>query len=358
MPDSSDKKSPNSPDLKSNSQNGTAGTPAPGGGSSPTAPQGMTRSTGGDQAQGSAKVYAPGQGAASPYLSSQPGAASPSMAGTPPSSASGNTGGADTRHATKAKSAISDASDQAKGAASSASTAASEKSQDVVSEVREGAKDLKDKGAEQARRAANMAKSGLSEVADQAKTAATNVAGAASAASEKVQDLFAGATDEFEEVIEARKAEAAQQLHRLVAAIDRAGTELQEEFPLVASAVKRGASKADRLAETIQERPGRQLAAEVSDVVRRRPGAAAGVLGLVGFAALRFLKATPPHSRARGSNRGGYGGGRTNEDVQRSLLRSAATGEGVGSGDPGGVSPEAPGFEVKSDTGGATRSSS
>lgn len=219
------------------------------------------------------------------------------------------------------------------------------------------AKRNEEKGADEADAAPGEAKSGLSEVTQQAKTAASGMAAAASTATDKVQDLAAEAGDELEHVIEERKAEGAHQLHRLASAVGRAGGELQEEFPFAAGVVERGAQRFGRLADTIKERPVRTFATEASNVVRRRPAAVAGLMGVVGFAALRFLKATPPDKNVGGKRPDEGSEGETDKAVQRSLAGSADEHDANGSGDPGGTSPEAPGFKTQSSKGGATGNS-
>lgn len=193
---------------------------------------------------------------------------------------------------------------------------------------------------------------GLGEAAQQARSAAS---GLATAASDKAQDIASGIADQFEYLIEERKEEGAQQLHRFADAIGRAGGEMREEFPLVARAVERGATELDRLAETIRERDGRTLIAETGELVRRRAGIAAGVMGVMGFAAVRFLMARPPRGAYRDESRYGAEGRDTSDEVQQSLTRSTAGDEDAASGDPGGVAPAAPGFGTTSGAGGTTR---
>ncbi|HEV7254651.1 MAG TPA: hypothetical protein VGN97_16335 [Mesorhizobium sp.] len=195
----------------------------------------------------------------------------------------------------------------------------------------------------------------MSEIAGQVRSAASGVA---ASVSDKAQDVVSNVSDEFEHVINERKDEGAQRLHSLAGAMGRASSELQEEFPLVASYVKRGASKLDTLAETIREQDARTLAAQAGEVARRRAGTIAGLMGLVGFAAVRFLMARPSASGASDWDEGDGDERGTSEVVQESLQHLAEMGEAAASGDPGGVSPVAPGFEDPSDTGQATREAS
>ena len=295
------------------------------------------------------------------------GQQTPSGAAKPTETAAGKDTASDPDRATPGDaagqaSAWSAVVDEKKGVPSSGSGSDTAKSgSDPAKDDAPGAgeanqKQKEEKGAHPADAVADRAKSGLSEVTDQAKTAASGMATAASTATEKVQDLAAEAGDELEHVIEERKAEGAHQLHRLAGAIGRAGGELQEEFPFAAGMVERGALRFGKLAETLQERPVRTFASEAGNLVRRRPAAAAGLLGVVGFAAFRFLKATPPDAAVRGRPDEGSEG-ETTEAVQRSLSGLADESGEKGSGDPRGTSPEAPGFETKSGKGGATRNS-
>lgn len=290
------------------------------------------------------------QGATAPIPNATTGSADSSTAGARGKASETNAGAAN-----KGKSTASDVADQAKSATSSAAAAVGNKTRDVAAAAGEEIEKGKNESVHQAHRLAEKGRSGLSEVADQAKTAASS---AAAAVSDKAQYVVSGASDELVHVIEERKDEGAERLHRVADAIVRASSELQEDLPLVASYVKRGASKIDALAETIKERDGRTLSAEAGDFVRRHPGAIAGLLGLVGFATVRFLMATPPQSGARDRNQDDGGPDTSDAASMTQALRSAATSKGTASGDPGSTSPEAPGFEKTSGTGGATRATS
>jgi hypothetical protein len=224
--------------------------------------------------------------------------------------------------------------------------------------------------------------SGLSDVADQVKTAASGVA---AVASDKAQHVVSDMTDELEHVLQERKAEVAERLHGLAAAVTRAGNELRDEFPIGARYVTSGASKLDTLAEAIREQDGRALAVQAGEAVRRHAGVVAGVVGLLGFATVRLLMARSGQVTGSGSSRNdsyetehGSHNARsgvperseatnaragsnirsadddlnpagTTKAVQEALERLDATDEEPGSGDPGGISPAAPGFETTSD---------
>lgn len=247
----------------------------------------------------------------------------------------------------KAQSAVSDAGREAERRAGEASTAA----------AREMSK-RKDEIADEADRATDEVQSGLSEVADQAKTAVSSVA---AAVSDKAQHIIAGASEELEEVIEERKAEGAEYLRRFAGAIDRASRELEEEFPAVADYVKRGASRVDALAEVVKDRAGRALATETGNVVRRHPARVAGLLGLAGFAAVRFLMASPSrsgpdHHDLRNRNDGDSDRARKDRGEERSSGRPAAGTQDRSSGDPGGIAPAAPGFGSATEAGRGTTS--
>jgi len=276
---------------------------------------------------------------------------SDSLQGSVGSSAALNSGTADDADAgegAETGSTTSEETEESRGRASRASAATAGKTRGGASQASDKGEKRKNKGEKQMNENADQEKSGLSEMADQVKTAASGVA---TAVGDKAQNMVSGVSDEFEHVINERKDQSAEGLHRLADAITRAGGELQEEFPVVADYVKRGASKLDTLAEAIRHQDGRQLASQAADVVRRRAGTVAAIMGLAGFVAVRFLMARPGQSSAvngaesSGDQEGGSGGRGTNKTVQQALERLAETHDGSASGDPDGVSPVAPGFE-------------
>ena len=202
-----------------------------------------------------------------------------------------------------------------------------------------------------AKRAAKAAKADAKAAGAQARkaeegvadTARRNASEMATEATEKAQELAATASEQLQGAVERQKAEGAERAHRIAQAIERAGDDLGEEIPVVGDYVRRAAHEIDTLAEAVRERDAGELLGVAQDFARRQPALFAGVTGLLGFAAVRFLTASAP----AGGTRAGYGGRRAIGAGGRSELDAALAPGGAtapSSGDPGGVAPEAPGF--------------
>lgn len=204
-----------------------------------------------------------------------------------------------------------------------------------------------------AKRAAEAAKADAKAAGAQARkaeegvadTARRNASEMATEATEKAQELAATASEQLQGAVERQKAEGAERAHRIAQAIERAGDDLGEEIPVVGDYVRRAAHEIDTLADAVRERDPAELLGVAQDFARRQPALFAGVTGLVGFAAVRFLTASAPAGgTASGSD---YGGQRTiGSDSKSDLDAALAPGgsEAPASGDPGGVAPGAPGF--------------
>ena len=114
--------------------------------------------------------------------------------------------------------------------------------------------------------------------------------------------------------------------------------------------VRRAAHEIGTLADAVRDRDPAELVEVAQDFARRQPALFAGVTGLLGFAAVRFLTASAPRGgSASGSGYGGSGyGGRKAIGTGGSAELDAALAPGgsatPASGDPGGVAPVAPGF--------------
>ena len=183
-------------------------------------------------------------------------------------------------------------------------------------------------------------------VADAARRAASDVASEATGAA---QDLAATASEQLQGAVERQKAEGAERARRIAKAIERAGDDLGKEIPVVGDYVRRAAHEIDALADAVRERDPAELVGVVRDFARRQPALFAGVTGLLGFAAVRFLTASASAGgtvSGSGSGMGGSGRVAIGADDRSDLDAALAPGgsSAPSSGDPGGVAPEAPGF--------------
>lgn len=156
---------------------------------------------------------------------------------------------------------------------------------DLVEEAKGFGRDLKDKAA------------GFSETVTQ--SAREQVSGVKEAA----EKLTSGATEKVSEAIREQKSVGADYLRGVAGAVHRAAGELESEIPQAARFMHLAADQVDDFAGSVKERNVQELLGEVQDFARRQPALFFGGALLFGFAALRFLKSTPP--AGSGSNFGG-----------------------------------------------------
>ena len=240
-------------------------------------------------------------------------------------------------------SAKADAKDPKGGAGSAAVGPAASKgisTDDPAKATRKAEADAKVAGAQ--------AKEGAASVAQEARRAASGVKAEATQAA---RDVAATARGEIQGALEEQKAAGAERAKRIAGAIDRAGDELGEEIPMVGEMMHRAAREIEHTATAVREREPGELVEVAQDFARRQPALFAGAVGLLGFAAVRFLKASP---RA-GGHAGGYDATaprRLGAPPASALGSTGAASRGpaptgMGSGDPGGVATQAPGLGLE-----------
>ena len=192
----------------------------------------------------------------------------------------------------------------------------------------------------EAKAAAGKAKAKAGSVAKEAKNAAAAVKAEAGQAAREVAGKARG---ELQGAIEEQKLAGAERAERIAGAIDRAADELGAEIPFAGNVLHRAAEEIEGIAAAVRDREPRELAGVVQDFARRQPAMFAGAVGLVGFAAMRFWM-----SSSRADNDTVTASDDRGDDADQSsassLPRSALAADGTSSGDPGGVSPAAPGF--------------
>ena len=137
---------------------------------------------------------------------------------------------------------------------------------------------------------------------------------------------------------------------RIADAVDRAGGELDREIPFVGDYVHRAADELETVGRAVRQRDVDELVGVAQDFARRQPAIFAGVVGLAGFAAVRFVMASAQRSASGSGGQRSFGSYRGEQRSEGShggeAAMRAALGESTGhaSGDPGGVAPEAPGL--------------
>ena len=171
------------------------------------------------------------------------------------------------------------------------------------------------------------ARKAASEVKDKARQAAGDIAGTA--------------RNEIQGALKEQKTAGVERLQGIAAAIGRAGDELGKEVPFVGEAMDRAARELENIAEAVQDREPGELLGVAQDFARRQPALFAGALGLVGFAAVRFLMTS---SRAGSESKTSSPGA---DRADTAFVPEGAPGSGgLASGDPGGIDPAAPGFST------------
>ena len=217
------------------------------------------------------------------------------------------------------------------------------------------AKRTADAAAAEARRAADKAKQGAGDVAEEARKVAADVS---ANASEAARGLASSATEQLHDVAEDRKEQAAERVSRIAQAVDNAAGELDREIPFVGHYVHRTAHELEVVAGEVRERDVSELVDVAKGFARRQPALFAGVTGLLGFAAVRFLMASPSsvegaQGAAGSSGQRAFGGSADrrsgNPGTEEEALKEALSPDRDTpiSGDPGGVAPEAPGFQTE-----------
>ena len=209
------------------------------------------------------------------------------------------------------------------------------------------AKDATADAKAKAKSAAEEARRGASGVAEEARQTASQVA---DDATEAVSELAASASEQIQEAAAEQKEAAAERVLRIADAVDRAGGELDREIPFVGDYVHRTARELKTVGTTVRDRDLRELVGVTQDFARRQPALFAGVAGLIGFAAVRFVMASTTNgaegygSASGGSTLGGsrQGGGRGEAALQAALREADGSAADGPSGDPGGVAPRAP----------------
>lgn len=107
-------------------------------------------------------------------------------------------------------------------------------------------------------------------------------------------DLANSAKDKVEAAVTQRKSLSADYIGSFAQAAGRAANEFNHDLPQAAQYIRQAAEQIQGVADTVRERDVRELVGEVQDFARRQPTLFFGGAVVLGFAALRFLKSTPP----------------------------------------------------------------
>lgn len=231
------------------------------------------------------------------------------------------------------------------------------------------AEEVKAKAKAAAEDVKTRAKAGKQVAADGAAHLAEEAKGVASGVVEKAKHGVSDIADRLLDTVAERKSAGVERVKRVAGAIDRAAGELDEEAPQAARYVRLAAEELRNASEAVAGRDVGDLLDVVQDFARRQPAIFIGATALAGFAVVRFLMTSGSRDeRRREDDAADFGGGvavagnapgwDVGDDVDTALAGDLS-GSSVGmeplvpepiepssaSGDPGGVSPEAPGFE-------------
>jgi hypothetical protein len=108
------------------------------------------------------------------------------------------------------------------------------------------------------------------------------------------RDVANSAKDRIDAAVTQRKSLSADYIGSIAQAAGRAANEFHNDLPQAAEYIRQAADQIQGVADTVRERDVRDLLGEVQDFARRQPTLFFGGAVVLGFAALRFLKSTPP----------------------------------------------------------------
>ena len=187
----------------------------------------------------------------------------------------------------------------------------------------------------------NRAKATISGITSQASDAKLDLKSTVSDLTETAKGLASDASDRLRTAAEGQKAVGADYLGRIAGAIRRAGDEIESDIPQVGPYVRMAARQMDQVSDAVRRKDVGELLDTVKQFAQRQPTAFLLVSVLTGFVAVRFLRTSSSASSSSGpSTTPSRPMNIANWAPQRgSDYQSLATG-----GDPGGISPAAPGF--------------
>lgn len=106
---------------------------------------------------------------------------------------------------------------------------------------------------------------------------------------------FAGkAHEKMGEAVNQRKSIGADYIGSIAQATGDAAKAFDNDLPQAAQYIRKASEQIQGVADTVRERDVRELVGEVQDFARQQPTLFFGGAVVLGFAALRFLKSTPP----------------------------------------------------------------
>jgi hypothetical protein len=106
---------------------------------------------------------------------------------------------------------------------------------------------------------------------------------------------FAGAAkDKVGEAVTQRKSLAADYVGSIAQATQQAAMAFDNDLPQAARYIRQASEQIQGVADNVREKDVRELVGDVQEFARQQPTLFFGGAVVLGFAALRFLKSTPP----------------------------------------------------------------
>jgi hypothetical protein len=102
------------------------------------------------------------------------------------------------------------------------------------------------------------------------------------------------AQEKVGEAVTQRKSIGADYIGSIAQATSQAAQAFDSDLPQAARYIRQASEQIQGVADTVRERDVRELVGEVQDFARKQPTLFFGGAVILGFAALRFLKSTPP----------------------------------------------------------------
>ncbi len=113
------------------------------------------------------------------------------------------------------------------------------------------------------------------------------------------------AKDKVGEVVTQRKSVGADYIGSIAHATGQAAAAFESDLPQAAQYIRNASSQLQGVADSVRDRDVRELVSDVQDFARKQPTLFFGGAVLLGFAALRFFKSTPPQKDNSSEGRNG-----------------------------------------------------
>jgi hypothetical protein len=116
----------------------------------------------------------------------------------------------------------------------------------------------------------------------------------ASRISDKARDVAADAEQKIANVVDEQRASGASYLHHVAGLVHQAADVFDREVPQASQYIHQAAEHIDTVADAVRTKRAREVAHDVQIFARQQPAIFFGGALLLGFAAVRIFKASPP----------------------------------------------------------------